>query len=212
MKRRLILGILINLVCVRALSHPVSFKDAVSLMSYNSAQMNELLLTYSLSSRVATGVMYLRNSNSEFYIPRINYLVKRWNQDDSQANFYLSAGAGEEKYNGKLHGAQLGEIVLDWESRKYYTYFDHIYIRRTHDQNSLISGQDYNHSKLRLGFAPFLADYEDLNIWVIAQIDQHNSSSKYEATQFIRFYRKNVLWEIGAGFDGSFAFNFMLHL
>ena len=212
MKLRLILGILVVIGSLKALAHPVSYKDAVGIMSYNSAKMSELLLTYSFSHRFALATTYLRDSKSEFYIPRANYLVKRWNETDSQGNFYLSAGSGIEKYGSKSYGAQLGEVVLDWESRKYYTYIDHIYIRRDNDANPLIPLQDYNHTKLRLGFAPFLADYEDLNVWLIAQVEKHNDEKQIDMTQFLRFYRKNVLWEIGAGFDGSLAFNFMIHL
>lgn len=29
---------------------------------------------------------------------------------------------------------------------------------------------------------------------------------------FLRFFIKNVLWEVGAGFDGTTKFNFMVHL
>ena len=212
MKLRLLLGFLIILSTLNAVAHPVSYKGAVSMMSYNSEETNELLLTYSFSHRFAVASMFLRDSESEFYIARANYLVKRWNNTDSQGNFYLSAGSGIENYGTKSYGAQLGEVVLDWESRKYYTSIDHLYIRRDNDENLLIPLQDYNHTKLRLGFAPFLAEYEDLNIWYIAQADKHNDEKQVDLTQFIRFYRKNVLWEIGAGFNGSLAFNFMIHL
>jgi hypothetical protein len=165
-----------------------------------------------LSSQFAVAHTYLRDSRSEFFIPRANFLVKRWNETDSQANFYLSAGSGFEKFDGKTVPAQFGEAVLDWESRKYYTYLEHQYIRRDETLNPALPLQDYNHTRLRLGFAPFLADYEDLNIWYIAQFEKHNQEDQINATQFLRFYRKNVLWEVGAGFDGSLAFNFMVHI
>lgn len=212
MKTRLVLRLLLGLGSISAMAHPVSYKDAFGIMSYNSQRMNEFLLTYSFSPRFAVAGTYLRDSNSEFYIPRLNFLVKRWNNHDSQANFYLSAGAGTEKYGIKTYGAQLGEAVLDWEDRQYYTYIDHIYIRRDNAVNPLIPLGDYNHTKLRLGYAPFLAEYDELNIWLVAQFEKHNDERQINATQFLRFYRKNVLWEIGAGFDGSVAFNFMVHL
>ena len=213
MKFRLIIsGLLISLSASAALAHPVSYQDGVGLMSYNSAKMNELLLTYSFTPRFAIANTYLRDSKSEFYIPRANFLLKRWNNDDSQGNIYFSGGSGLEKFGGQSSSAHLGEVVLDWEDREFYTYFEHLYIRRNNTQNLEIPLQDYNHSKLRLGFAPFLADYEDLNIWFITQFEKHNEDKQIDATQFLRFYRKNVLWEIGAGFDGSIAFNFMIHL
>ena len=103
-------------------AHPVSYQDGFGIMSYNSQNMNELLLTYSFSPRFAVAHTYLRDSSkSEFYIPRANFLLKRWNEPDSQANIYLSAGSGIERFNSKTSSAQLGEIVMDWERRKYYT-------------------------------------------------------------------------------------------
>jgi hypothetical protein len=212
MKLRLILGFLLGIVSLSAGAHPTSYKGALGVMSYNSAKMNELLLTYSFSPRFAVAGTYLRDSKSEFYIPRLNFLAKRWNNSDSQANFYLSGGSGIEKFNSKSTPAHLGEVVLDWENRQYYTYIDHIYIKRDTQDNPMIPLQDYNHTKLRLGMAPFLADYEELNIWLIAQFEKHNDEKQIDATQFVRFYRKNLLWEVGAGFDGSLAFNFMVHL
>jgi hypothetical protein len=192
-------------------AHPVSFKDGLGIMSYNNTKMNELLLTYSFNPRFALATTYIRDSKSELYIPRLDFLLQRWNNDDSQGNIYLSAGAGTEKFNAENYGVRLAEVVVDWESRKYYTYFEHLYINRDNDQNSLIPLQDYNHSKARVGFAPFLADYNDLNVWLILQVEKHNDEQT-QTTPFLRFFMKNVLWELGAGFDGSMAFNFMIHI
>lgn len=201
----------ISLLSLSTWAHPVSYKGAWGLMSYNSMSMNELLLTYSFNPQLALAGTYLRDSRSEFYIPRVNFLVKRWNNDDSQGNIYFSAGAGSEKFDSKNYGVRLGEIVVDWEDRKYYTYLEHLYLNRDNDQNALIALKDYNHTKARLGFAPFLADYNDLNVWLIFQTEKHNDEP-LKSTQFLRFFIKNVLWEAGAGFDGSVAFNFMVHI
>lgn len=192
-------------------AHPTSYKDAVGLMSYNTPTMNEILLTYSLSHNFAIASTYLKDSKSEFYIPRLNFLVKRWNNEDSQANFYLSGGAGVEKYNSENFGVRLAETVLDWESRKYYVYLEHLYLNRDNDTNLAIAKKDYNHTKFRVGTAPFLADYNDLNVWLILQADRHLDESQIELTQFLRFYIKNSLWEVGANFNSGWAFNYMIH-
>lgn len=207
---RIILLLLI-LALSKANAHPVSYKGATGIMSYNSAEMNEILLTYSLSHELALGTTYIREKNSEFYIPRINFLAKRWNNEDSQGNFYLGAGSGIEKYNSSHHNVRLAEVVADWESRKYYVYLEHLHLLRDNKDNPLWLQRDDNHTKFRLGFAPFLADYSDLNVWMIAQLTKHNDETT-EATQFFRFYMKNTLWEVGADFKGGFAFNFMVHL
>lgn len=200
-------------------SHPVSFKDSLSLMSTNTAKSNELLLAYSVTHQFALAQMYLRDSKSEFHISRVNFLVKRWNKTDSQANIYVSGGTGAEKSGSRTGSVHLGQLILDWESRKYYSALEHTYLRRDLTENPLLPSQDLNRTKLRLGFAPFLADFNDLNVWFISQFDYKDESARargldipVDALQFLRFYQKNVLWEIGAGFDGSFAFNFMIHL
>lgn len=196
---------------INAFAHPVSYKDAIGLMSYNTPQMNEILLTYSFTPHFAAAGNYLRDGKSEFYIPRANFLLKRWNNDDSQGNIYLSGGAGYEKFNSKTYGTRLAELVADWESRKYYVYFDHLYLNRDNQDNIQLASRDYNHSKLRAGMAPFLADYTDLNVWLILQGEKHLNEDQIEMTQFLRFYIKNTLWEIGARFDGGWAFNYMIH-
>ncbi|WP_413287506.1 hypothetical protein [Bdellovibrio sp. HCB337] len=208
----ILLAIPLTLAALAAEAHPVSYKNAFGVMSYNSQDSNELLVNYSLNSRFAVAATYLREEKSEFYIPRLNLLVQRWNNEDSQGNFYLSAGAGAEKFDSKNYDTGLLEVILDWESRKYYTYFEHQYFARKNENNPTLAEKDLQKSKLRLGFAPFLADYSDLNVWYIAEFNQSNTNPQIAATQFLRFYMKNVLWEVGAGFDGSIAFNFMIHL
>jgi hypothetical protein len=194
-----------------AAAHPTSYKGAVGLMSYNTQKMNEVLLTYSVEHNFAIAVTYLKDSRSEFYIPRLNFLAKRWNNDSSQGNLYLSAGSGVEKFNSENYAVRLAEVVADWESREYYVYLDHTYLSRENETNSALVQKDYNHSKFRLGTAPFLADYDDLNVWLIIQAEKHLDEKHIELTQFLRFYRKNTLWEIGAGFNGGWAFNYMIH-
>lgn len=201
----------ITLAALKAHAHPVSYKGATGIMSYNNTQMNEILMTYSLSHDFAFGATYIREKQSEFYVPRVNFLAKRWNNEDSQGNVYLSAGSGIEKYNSSHYNVRLGEIVADWESRKYYIYLEHLHMLRDNKDNPIWLQRDDNHTKLRLGFAPFLADYSDLNVWFIGQLTKHNDEST-EATQFLRFYMKNTLWEVGADFNGGFAFNFMIHI
>lgn len=207
-----ILGIIIVLFSLSAQSHTVIYQDGFGIMSFNSQKMNELLLGYSMTPRFAIAYNYLRDSKSEFHVPRLNFLLKRWNERDSQGNIYLSAGSGLERFNLQNTSTHLGEVAMDWESRKYYTAFSHLYLKRDQLGNLSLPQSDYNHTKVRLGFAPFLADFEDLNIWFITQFDRHNGENQIEATQFLRFFRKNVLWEIGADFNGSMAFNFMIHL
>ena len=68
----MILTSLLFITIEKALAHPTSYKGAVGLMSYNSPDMNEVLLTYSLSHNFAVATTYLRDSKSEFYLSLIH--------------------------------------------------------------------------------------------------------------------------------------------
>ena len=50
---RNLLLLVLTLTSLKVLAHPVSYKDAIGIMSYNNSKMNEILLTYSLSSKFA---------------------------------------------------------------------------------------------------------------------------------------------------------------
>ncbi|WP_295903218.1 hypothetical protein [uncultured Bdellovibrio sp.] len=206
---KLILGILV-LICgaVTANAHPVSFQGAVSLMSYNKEKENELLLTYSFDRQWAVGLNYFKMENFEFTIPRINFLAKRWNNDDSQGNIYLSAGYGSDRSYDEIKGVALGSVEADWESRKYYTSIQ--YNKFFRQDSDKADRTDYEHIKGRLGVAPYLAEFSELNTWLIVQFDKENDKA-IETTQFIRMFYKNAMIELGATIGGGWAFNYMVH-
>lgn len=190
---------------VSAQAHPVTYRGGWSLNSESQADMNELMLVYSPSFNSAVGGSYLRMDNREFAFARVNWLVQRWNQMDSQGNLYLNVGTGGGKTSERTTSAHFGEVMADWESRKIYTSFRHQQVLHQ-------DGEDFGATKLRAGFAPYLGDYEDLNVWWIAQWQRTEERKEGEAFQFLRFYLRNVLWEVGTGFNGNWAFNLMLHL
>lgn len=195
-------------------AHPVPYKGAWGLMSFNSPEMSELTLVHSFTSQVAAATTYLKKSESEFYFARLNWLAKRWNNEDSQANIYLSAGVGAENYRTESQTAGLAGLGMDWESRRYYVLFDHLYLHRDHPRNPMIPNQGYGYYKFRIGTAPFLAEYDELNVWLIFQAEKYsgrNETNGVELTQMLRFYIKNSLWEIGARLNGGWVFNYMVH-
>lgn len=196
----------------RSDAHPVSYKGAWGLMSYNSPDMTEVSLVHSLSSRLAIGSTYLKSSDSDFYLPRVNWLAKRWNNDDSQANIYLSGGVGAEVFQANHQTVGMAGIGMDWESRRYYVLFDHLHLHRDLQRDHR---PNYGYMKLRLGTAPFLAEYDELNVWLILQGERYfgrgPAGDDVELTQLLRFYVRNTLWEIGARLNGGWVLNYMVH-
>lgn len=192
-------------------AHMVSYQGATSLMSYNEETTNEYLLTYSYRYWGAVGITYLKEKDPDLghfamTIPRANFLLKRWNNDDSQANVYGSVGYGNEQSlnENKPVGFVAGDI--DWESRKYYTSFQYAHFYRESS-----SRPDFDMMKFRMGFAPYLAEYKELNSWFILQFAQQGRD-KIETTPLLRFFYQNVLMEFGTSLNGTTSFNFMLHL
>lgn len=206
-KTLMVLGILFWTTLSPA--HPVSFQGAWGLMSYNQETERELTLNYSFRSSFAGAASFYKFNNTvEAYIPRVNFLLKRWNNDDSQGNIYLSVGYGVEKSFNESSGLGLTEVDADWESRKYY--FAAQYAQFFRNSSDLVPRDDFRRSKGRIGFAPYLAEYTDLNTWFILQVEKKEDLDP-EMTQFVRLFYRNVLLELGAPLNGGWAFNFMSH-
>ncbi len=208
MKMFALLLVLIASFSIQVQAHPVSYQGATSLMSYNKPDENELLLTYSFKSYLAGGLYYFKVDDVNYTLPRVNFLAKRWNNEDSQGNIYLSAGFGGEKSYDQTKGVGFAAVDLDWESRKYYTAASYSRFFRDHSEPQL--RPDFEMMKLRAGVAPYLAEYNEINAWFILQADKQNDTG-VELTQFVRLFYRNVLVELGAGFNGNWAFNYMVH-
>lgn len=205
-------GLILSLFIVKAHAHPVAFAGSYSIMTWNSQEMSDWMFTHSFTSRFSTTARYLRLGTEEgertFYMPQVNFLLKRWNELDSQANIYLSAGHGGEKLKSSYSTISSAAFEADWESRKYYVSFK---------EDVLISHKDSSkniyQTKMRVGFAPYLAEFDEMNSWFILQVDKNNKSESksIKVTPFIRMFYHNVLTEFGASSKGDAQFNFMVH-
>ncbi len=139
----------------------------------------------------------------KFHLLSGNFLLKRWNELESQANIYLSLGGGVEV--GKKNVGYVA-VDLDWESRDYYVAYETQAIVRNKNEEDIIR------SKARIGFAPYRGGFEELNSWVIAEVTKDSDSIKeYDLTPFVRFYYRNILTEFGTSMNGEYKFNFMVH-
>jgi len=58
------------------------------------------------------------------------------------------------------------------------------------------------------GIAPYLANYNDLNTWLMFQVDHHPAKhDHFVATPLIRFFYKTYLLEVGYGSDNHVMVN-----
>lgn len=204
-------GLLLGIFSSNAFAHPVAFAGSYSIMTWNSKEMSEWMFVHSFTASNALAVRYERfqtvDGERTFYIPQVNFLLKRWNELDSQANIYLSVGHGGEKIGSTFKNTSALAVEADWESRKYYVSFK---------EDALLShkksGRSIYTTKVRAGFAPYLAEYNEINSWFILQAEKINKSEEsYTLTPFIRLFYKNVLTEFGVSSKGDAQLNFMVH-
>lgn len=189
-----------------AYAHPVIFKGGTVFETDQNPHEQHLGLSYTFHPKTAAAFDYLKFNElkTEFYFAKMNYRLWRQNETESQANIYISLGAGQRRENQLLTNSGLAELHLDWEDRDYYVSAFQKYISQK-DLDPIWM------SRARFGLAPFRADYNDVNVWFIAQFDKMNGEH-WQTTPLMRTYYKNILWELGASLNGNYQINLMFHL
>lgn len=174
-------------------------------MQHNDYIANNIHLNYTVSGRDTVGLMSQYERSSKFWFHNLQYtkVLGRWNQDDSQGNLYFTAGGGGAEIKDRFRSGAMAGIEADWENRRFYTFY----------KNSLtkIDGQITEfREQARLGIAPYLGGYDDLNTWFIFQLDHTPQERKnFVATPLIRFFYDTYLIEFGISTNKTALFNFM---
>lgn len=181
----------------------MAYEDAFSYMSINSSEKSENTIVYSPKWWLGTGVMHVQSGDHKWTNLHLGLLLKRWNNWESQGNFYLFGGPGIERMNGQNKYFTRTGVQADWETRRIYT--------MTKYTSTITDWQNQESYEARVGFAPFLAGFKDLNIWAILQVTHDpKASQQTEVTPLVRMFYKNVLWELGSSLDNKWLINFMV--
>lgn len=190
-----------------AYAHPVIYKGGWVYEGSFMSQMSEMKISYTFDPRwsiAATSNRFEALDQYQDVAIGINTLVKRWLQHDSQGNLYLGAHAGKYKDSNGDGQVTHSFLMADWENRENYLLFKarmFFYDRR--------ETQDYT---ARYGFAPYVAGMNELQSWLILQVYYHEEQSKETViTPMMRFFYKNVLWEIGSSTKGDSFVTLMVH-
>ncbi|MCB0349057.1 MAG: hypothetical protein KDD37_09480 [Bdellovibrionales bacterium] len=189
-----------------AYAHPVSYEGSYMIGSQNSKSMGRQLVIYSHKYWLGYGLSLDRLEDDRVYASQVSLLAKRWNLPEAQANIYLYGGYGLlEKEDDSTTGIAHYGTQIDYETREVFTAFKY---RRfdTYD--------NYNRDSYvaQAGFAPFVAGFNDLNVWLIGELSYKPEYSRSgEGALLLRFFYKNVYWEMGSSMDGGPIFNFMVH-
>jgi hypothetical protein len=196
-------SLLVFIILLSSISaHPVIFKNGKVFWVSQTPSFNDIRFGVSQTSNWLIGgrVLEDRKSNETFVLINNNYLAKRWNSRNSQANIYLLSSVGVNTKNSKSMGT-FG-VHGDWENRQLMVMQMLEYYSHT---SSWVSSS-------RLAYSPYTVDYSKMSTWLIAQyrIEYNNDEFSYMFIPVVRFFKGNYLLEIGSNGDDSF-FTFMTH-
>ena len=196
-------SLLVFIILLSSISaHPVIFKNGKVFWVSQTPSFNDIRFGVSQTSNWLIGgrVLEDRKSNETFALINNNYLAKRWNSRNSQANIDLLSSVGVNTKNSKSMGT-FG-VHGDWENRQLMVMQMLEYYSHT---SSWVSSS-------RLAYSPYTVDYSKMSTWLIAQyrIEYNNDEFSYMFIPVVRFFKGNYLLEIGSNGDDSF-FTLMTH-
>jgi len=173
---------------------PLSYVGGTMVMEETDETGHTLSLDYTFTPTEAFGLYIKQEENGKdifMFTPEINTLLKRWNIPDGQGNIFNMSGAGIATYRGNNQPSLWTAFLADYESRRWFLSYEPRFVWNGHIEKSVWQ-------RARIGFAPYLANYEDLNTWIMFQVDHHPAKhDHFVATPLIRFFYKTYLFEIG---------------
>jgi hypothetical protein len=207
-----LVGILLFLSAFPVFAHPVIYKDGIVVSSSNMQSYSDNQLMYSWSNRWSTGLNHWRftkeDKNTELGFLKLNHLLYRYNGESSQGNIYLHGGVGvadSEIEKRQTNDAYMTGFEVDWETRTLFTAFKYYYFTSP-------KVTDISMAQARVGFSPYEAGFDQLQSWFILQaMIMPEVESEVIITPMLRFFYKNVLWEIGSSTKGEWMLNLMVH-
>lgn len=172
--------------------------------AYNK-DWSDVQLNYSVTNRYAVGASsYYRegkDSTAEYGIAQVNYLLKRWNELDSQANVNASLGFGgrhDSLFNESVAG--YGALEADYETRRIYTQL----AAETLQSDDRVHFSRY---RGRAGIAPYKAAFDALNTWMVVQVDyMPEMNESLRVTPMLRLFYNNIALEVGASIEEGTPF------
>jgi hypothetical protein len=196
-------GLLLSISAAQA--RPVSYPEGITFMTFNDADKNSAHLHYSPTAKKSLGYKfeYWRDTDMSIHALQMNNLVKRWNQKDSQANFYLKSGIGMADKDAEQSVAGFTGVALDWEDRRYFISYENRYTE---------AGKidDFFNQSGRIGWAPYEGDYGDLHTWLMLQVEHKPEADDHISfTPMIRLFKDVHLVEFGMSDEKDVMFNYV---
>ena len=186
--------VLTSIFAPLAPAKPLSYVGGTMVMQENDETGYTLSIDHTVTPRFSLGISTKYEiGGDEFYTagPQLNMLLKRWNLPDGQGNIFGSTGAGIARQGSDNQPAAWAALRADYETRRVFF---------SYEPRVLYAG-DIEKSfwqRASAGFAPYLADYEHLNTWLLIRADHHPAKrDAFVVTPFIRFFYKTIWLEAG---------------
>ncbi|MBI1300586.1 MAG: hypothetical protein GC137_02910 [Alphaproteobacteria bacterium] len=190
----------------RAEARPVSYPGGYTAMFMNDGDANSVHLHYSPTAKYSLGYKFehRRELDINIHALQMNNLLKRWNNEDSQANLYLKSGVGTAVSDDESNPAFYTGVAADWETRRYFVSYENRYLDAGDDV-------DFYRQSARVGVVPYVGEYGDLHTWLMLQVDHEpEDRNKIEVTPLIRLFKGVHLVEGGISNQGNVLFNWVI--
>ena len=189
-----------------AQAKPIAFSQGTTVMAeYGAGTMTEAQVFYAPKYFLSLGGGYLELDNSidhrrrEIAYARVNYLAKRWNMEDAQANVFVWGGAGQayvSELNEHEFAANAG-AQIDYETRRVYASL----------KTDLQRADAFSHrtDTLQLGIAPYKHDFDSLATWFVLQGRQYTGGI-HDGTEWallLRLFKRGAWIEAGVTDEGK---------
>ena len=199
-------GLALAGACSLAQAKPIAFSHGTTVMAeYGAGTMVEAQVFYAPKYFLSLGGGYLElesdidHRRREIAYARANYLVKRWNQENSQANVFVWGGAGEA-YVSELNSHEFAwnaGAQFDYETRRVYASL----------KTDLHRSSAFSHriDTLQLGIAPYKHDFDSLATWFVVQ-GRQISGGIHDGTEWallLRLFKRGAWVEAGVTDDGK---------
>ena len=197
-----------------AAAKPIAFAHGTTVMGeYGAGTMDELQVFYAPRYFYSVGGGHLAlqsdidGRSRDITYARFNYLVKRWNREESQANVFAWGGARQCE-RVRIQRRQFtwnAGLQMDYETRRVYASL----------KSDLYESSAFSHriDTLQLGIAPYEHEYDGVATWLLVQGRRYTGeiSDGTETALLLRIFKGPVWVEAGATTDGKLQAMFMLN-
>jgi hypothetical protein len=189
-----------------AQAKPIAFSHGTTVMAeYGAGTMTEAQLFYAPKYYLSLGGGYLElesdidHRRREIAYARVNYLAKRWNMEDAQANVFVWGGVGQA-YVSELDRHRLAGnagVQVDYETRRIYGSL----------KTDLHRADAFSHriDTLQLGVAPYKHDFDSLATWFVLQ-GRRYTGDIHDGTEWallLRLFKRGAWIEAGVTDEGK---------